>query len=108
MEGCAHLQAHVPAASLEGILFGCRDAARLMRDMEPVHCGGVPLQLVIVRRHYGGYVGLCAVLIAVLELLSHLVLDVDDGGMGRKVWVRVVPPHTPASQTAALFQPCCA
>lgn len=102
---CAHLQAHVPAASLERILFRRRDAAGLVRNMEPVQCGGVPLQLVIVGRHNGGYVRLCAVLIAILELLSHLVLDVYDGGVRRKVRVRVVPAHAPASQTAVLSHP---
>ena len=105
MRECAHLQAHVPAAGLEGILFRRRDAAGLMRDMKPVQRGGVPLQPVIVGRHNSGYVCLSAVLVPILELLSHLVLDVYDGGVRWEVRVGVVPAHAPATQTTLLPQP---
>jgi hypothetical protein len=34
-------------------------------------------------------------------LLRDLVVDVDDGGVRREVWVRVVPAHTPAPNARA-------
>ena len=101
---CAHLQRHGPAAGLEGVLIGRGNAAGLVRDVEPRHLGGVPGQLVVVRRDYGGHVRLHAVPFAKLLLLHDLVLDVDDGGLRWEVRVGVVPSDAPTHTSSSSAQ----
>lgn len=101
---CAHLQRHGPAAGLEGVLIGRGNAAGLVRDVEPRHLGGVPGQLVVIWRDYGGHVRLHAVPFAKLLLLHDLVLDVDDGGLRREVRVGVVPSNAPTHTSSSSAQ----
>lgn len=80
---------------MQGVLILCWDSAGLMIDIEPSHAGLAGGQLLVVRAHNGGNVGLTGSRL-VCVLLCDLVGDVDHGGEGGKGGVGMIPTHNPA------------